>query len=77
MIYTLKKEIQGDDLADGYKVVMLKNECWQYIIYIKSIAHNNMICRRKKKKKKKRFITTNTMEGHNFNRRGCIATLNC
>ena len=54
MIYTLKKEIQGDDLADGYKVVMLKNECWQYIIYIKSIAHNNMICRRKKKK---RFIT--------------------
>ena len=73
MIYTLKKEIQGDDLADGYKVVMLKNECWQYIIYIKSIAHNNMICRRKKK----HFITTNTMEGHNFNRRGCIVTLNC
>ena len=73
MIYTLKEEIQCDDLADGYKVVMLKNECWQYIIYIKSIAHNNMICRRKKK----RFITTNTMEGHNFNRRGCIATLNC
>ena len=71
MIYTLKKEIQGDDLADGYKVVMLKNECWQYKIYIKSTAYNNMICRRKKS------ITTNTMEGHNFNRRGCIATLNC
>ena len=67
MIYTLKKEIQGDDLADGYKVVMLKNECLQYIIYIKSTAYNNMICRRKKKK---RFITTNTMEGYNFNRRG-------
>ena len=31
----------------------------------------------KKKKKKKRFITGNTMEGHNFNRRGCIATPNC
>ena len=52
MIYTLKKEIQGDDLADGYKVVMLKNECLQYIIYIKSTAYNNMICRRKKKRKK-------------------------
>ena len=49
MIYTLKEEVQGDDLADGYKVVMLKNECLQYIIYIKSTAHNNMICRRKKK----------------------------
>ena len=73
MIYTLKEEVQGDDLADGYKVVMLKNECLQYIIYIKSTAHNNMIGRRKKK----RFITTNTMVGYNFNRRGCIVTLNC
>ena len=27
-----KKEIQVDDLVDGYKVVMLKIKCWQHII---------------------------------------------
>ena len=75
-IYTKdkKKEIQNDGLEDGYNVVVLKERMLAvHNIYIKSISHNNMICR----KRKKRFITGNNMEGHNFNRRGCIATPNC